>query len=78
LAADPVEHGMPLGAGELGPWSPAPPGVPVFLNDAVGVEEVPPHDVAHALDLGRREHTAELDRAALFEELERLCVHSSD
>ena len=69
---------MPLGAGELGPWSLAPPGAPVFLNDAFGVEEVPPHHVAHALGLSRREHAAELDDAALFEDLERLGVHSRD
>jgi hypothetical protein len=73
-----VEHGMPLGAGELGPWSPAPPGGPVFLHDAFGVEEVPPHDIAHALGLRRREHVAELDHAALIEDLERLGVHARD
>jgi hypothetical protein len=73
-----VEHGMPLRAGELGPWSLAPPGAAVFLHDAFGVEEVAPHDVAHALGLSRREHAAELDDAALFEGLERLGVHLGD
>jgi len=69
--------GLPA-AWSVSPWSPAPPRAPVVLNDAFGVEEVAPHDVTHALRLSRHEHAAELDHSALFEDLERLGVHSRD